>query len=290
MDALRPAEEARTVTISEERWEKAQRAVFDRIQSGPHFDTVRQLVQDFQGAYPGNKYWTDFEAFVDESNLEDFFRQDGDTIFVSTIHKAKGKEFDNIFLLLDGLQHPDDETKRKLYVALTRAKNRLVIHTNGAIFDTIRIPGAEVVENREAWAHPRLIAVAPGLQDVYLGYFSYVQHRVEELASGQSLKPHADGLADEQGRLVLKFSRSFQGEMEGYLRSGYVLHEAKVNFLVYWKNLESGKEYKVVLPWLTLVHEGGDSAGRRGRCRTTLSWPTSSSSYNPEIKLKKCIK
>ncbi len=257
MDALRPVEEARTVTISEERWEKAKRAVFSRIQSSPHFDTVRQLVQDFQDACPGNKYWTDFEAFVDESNLEDFFRQDGDTIFVSTIHKAKGKEFDNIFLLLDGLQHPDDETKRKLYVALTRAKNRLVIHTNGAIFDSIRIPGVEVVENREAWAHPRLIAVAPGLRDVHLGYFSYVQHRVEELSSGQLLKPHSDSLADEQGRLVLKFSQRFRGEMEGYLRRGYVLHEAKVNFLVYWKNPESGKEYKVVLPWLTLVHEGG---------------------------------
>ena len=49
-------------------------------------ELVRQLVQDFQDAHPRNKYWTDFEAFVDESNIEDFFRQDGDTIFVSTIH------------------------------------------------------------------------------------------------------------------------------------------------------------------------------------------------------------
>ena len=256
MDALRPGEEARTVTISEELWEEAKRTVFSRIQSNPHFDMVRQLVQDFQDAYPRNKYWTDFEAFVEESNLEDFFRQDGDTIFVSTIHKAKGREFDNVFLLLDGLQHPADATKRKLYVALTRAKNRLVIHTNGTAFDSIKIPGVEVVENRAAWAIPRLIAVTPGLRDINLGYFPYVQHRVEALSSGQLLRPHAEGLADEQGRLVLKFSRSFQEKMEGYLRMGYVLQEAKVNFLVYWKNLEEGKEYRVVLPWLVWVHAG----------------------------------
>jgi ATP-dependent DNA helicase RecQ len=253
MEALRLDEAAPAMVIPEALWEKAKRAVFGQIKSSPHFDMLRQLVQDFEETHPKSKYRTDFEAFVDESNLDDFFRQDGDTIFVSTIHKAKGREFDNVFLLLDGLPQQDDATKRKLYVALTRAKNRLVIHTNGAAFDAIKIPGVEVLENSEAWALPKLIAVTPGHREVYLGYFPFVQHRVEALASGQPLKPHAEGLADEEGRLVLKFSRSFQEKMEDYLRMGYTLREARVNFLVFWKNREDDREYRVVLPWLVWV-------------------------------------
>lgn len=53
-----------------------------------------------------------------------------------TIHKAKGAEFDNVFLvssknLLDFLINPDlngNEEHRVLYVALSRARNRLFIH------------------------------------------------------------------------------------------------------------------------------------------------------------------
>lgn len=250
MDALRLDEAAETIIIPEALWKAAKREVFGPLKSSPHFDMLRQLVQDFEQTHPKSKYRTDFETFVDESKFDDFFRQEGDTIFVSTIHKAKGREFDNVFLLLDGLRQHDEATKRKLYVAVTRAKNRLAIHTNTAIFDALKIPGAEVLENREAWAQPERIAVMPGHREVHLGYFPYVQHRVAALASGQLLKPHAEGLADEQGRLVLKFSRSFQEKMEAYLRMGYTLREAKVNFLVFWKNREHDREYRVVLPWL----------------------------------------
>lgn len=59
-------------------------------------------------------------------------------VFVSTIHKAKGLEFDNVivFDVIDGrypnyynhgVKHYDDEDARKLYVAMTRARKRLCI-------------------------------------------------------------------------------------------------------------------------------------------------------------------
>ncbi len=61
-----------------------------------------------------------------------------DRVFVSTIHKAKGLEFDNVvvFDVVDGRipnyyseHHPDllAEDARKLYVAMSRAKRRLVV-------------------------------------------------------------------------------------------------------------------------------------------------------------------
>jgi ATP-dependent DNA helicase RecQ len=33
--------------------------------------------------------------------LEDFYSENGETIFVSTIHKSKGREFDNVYLMLE---------------------------------------------------------------------------------------------------------------------------------------------------------------------------------------------
>ncbi len=239
-----------SVMISEEVWEKAKRAVFEKFKSSPKFEIVLNLVKDFQETNPKRKYWSDFQAFVRESKIEDFYRQDGDVIFVSTIHKAKGKEFDHVFLLLDGFNANSDEAKRQVYVALTRAKNNLCIHTNGRFFDPIEVPNLQRIENAETWQPPHQIAVQLNLKDVYLGYFTYVQHRVENLSSGQNLQIQDEGLADGQGKLVVKFSKIFQEKVAARRESGYILTEARVNFIVFWENQEDGKEYKVVLPEL----------------------------------------
>ena len=72
--------------------------------------------------------------YIDESKYEDFVKLDKQTIVVSTIHKAKGREFDYVYLLLNGLEFTS-ESKRKLYVGMTRAKRGLTIHYNRANFD-----------------------------------------------------------------------------------------------------------------------------------------------------------
>lgn len=69
-------------------------------------------------------------------------------LFIATVHKAKGLEFDNVivygavdgtypsfFSKTDAERHED---ARKLYVALTRAKKRLIIHTYDNYIGTSR--------------------------------------------------------------------------------------------------------------------------------------------------------
>ena len=56
----------------------------------------------------------------DRSNLN-FKNTD---IILSTIHSAKGLEFDNTIILYDDRDYSNEETKRQQYVALTRAKNK----------------------------------------------------------------------------------------------------------------------------------------------------------------------
>ena len=60
-------------------------------------------------------------------------------IVVSTIHKAKGHEFDHVLMLITHPEHPTDDILRRYYVGMTRAKRTLTIHTNGNLFDSLQI-------------------------------------------------------------------------------------------------------------------------------------------------------
>ena len=77
------------------------------------------LIRDFETINPKRRYKSDLELFIRESKLNDFFGESGETIFVSTIHKVKGKEFDHVFLMLNNFNLSSDERTRQLYVAMT---------------------------------------------------------------------------------------------------------------------------------------------------------------------------
>lgn len=59
------------------------------------------------------KYQTDLFEFFSESKFEDFYEENDDCITVSTIHKAKGREFDNVYLLLSDAYPINDERETK---------------------------------------------------------------------------------------------------------------------------------------------------------------------------------
>ena len=68
------------------------------------------------------------EEFLKESNYEDFYEEEKGTIFVSTIHKSKGREFDTVYMMLNGNSLGTEAEKRKLYVGMTRAKEALYLY------------------------------------------------------------------------------------------------------------------------------------------------------------------
>ena len=121
--------------ISDDVWDNAKRELIDRFHSSTKLEICNNLIKDFEATNTKKKYKSDLEVFIRESKLEDFFNENGETIFVSTIHKAKGKEFDNVFLMLENFNIDTDEAKRLLYVAMTRAKQNLIVHSNADYFD-----------------------------------------------------------------------------------------------------------------------------------------------------------
>jgi len=211
-------------------------------------EMVQGLVKEFESIHPKRKYKSDFQEFIRESKMEDFFKASGETIFVSTIHKAKGKEFDNVFLLLEDFKVSSDEAKRQLYVALTRAKKSISIHTNVACFDHLTKAEINIIEVKQNQIPPQQITRLCGHKDLYLSYFLRVQHRFENLKSGDKLILNAEGLANIHNHLILKFSKQFISEIENYKSMGYVPLEAKAHFIAFWKNAEMKVETKIVLP------------------------------------------
>lgn len=236
--------------ISDDIWGNAKRKLIDRYKLSSKFEICNNLIKDFEASNPKRKYKSDFEVFIRESKLEDFISTNGETIFVSTIHKAKGKEFDNVFLLLENLDVREDEKKRQLYVAMTRAKIKLTIHLNGNYLDKIKTDGLERTENNSIFQRPNGLALHLSHRDLNLGYFEYIQNRINTLTSGDLIIISDEGCKNEKGELVLKFSKKFFEKLSEIKKNGFELKEAKVNFIVHWQAEDKKQEVKIILPEL----------------------------------------
>jgi ATP-dependent DNA helicase RecQ len=236
--------------ISDDIWGNAKRKLIDRYKLSSKFEICNNLIKDFEGTNTKKKYKSDFEVFIRESKLEDFISTNGETIFVSTIHKAKGKEFDNVFLLLDNFDASNDEKKRQLYVAMTRAKQNLTIHLNGNYLDNLKTEELDRIENNDTFQQPNGLVLHLIHKDLNLGYFEYVQHLINELTSGDSITTSDEGCKNQKGKLVLKFSKKFLERITVIKNNGFELKEAKVNFIVLWKDDDKKTEVKIVLPEL----------------------------------------
>ncbi len=245
------------VNIADEAWENAKRALAQRYLRSTKYELCKNLIRDFETANPKMKYKSDMEVFIRESKLEDFYGENGSAILVSTIHKAKGKEFDNVFMMLEDFNPSTDDAKRLLYVALTRAKRNLTIHLNSDFLDTLSAENMERVLDREIHSPAAEMAMQPGFRDVWLDYFISRQHLVNKLTSGDTLIVKGEECLNPEGQSVLRFSQQFVKQLAEMKEKGYELKSAKVNFIVHWTKEETGQEVKIILPELFFERNKG---------------------------------
>lgn len=78
------------------------------------------------------------------------------------------------------------------------------------------------------------------------------------MTAGNSMIVSDEGCKNEQGELVLKFSKSFYERLSVMKHSGFELKEAKVNFIAYWMGDDKKKEVKIVLPELHFERTGAN--------------------------------
>lgn len=236
--------------ISDDVWTNAKGEMRKKFQQSSKLEVCNNLIKQFEESNSKKKYKSDLEVFIRESKLEDFYNENGETIFVSTIHKAKGKEFDNVFIMLDNFNAANDEAKRQIYVAMTRAKHNLTIHYNGNYLDNISVENLERIDGLEIHFPPNQLVMHLTYKDVWLDYFIRKQHLVSKLMSGDVLTINGDECTNANGQPVLKFSKQFLNTIEATKQKGFHLKQAKVNFIVYWKREDAEQEVKIILPEL----------------------------------------
>lgn len=236
--------------ISDDAWAAAKGELINKFRNSNKLEICNNLIKDYEITNPNKKYKSDLEVFIRESKLEDFFNDGGETIFVSTIHKAKGKEFDNVFLMLENFNPTTDEAKRQLYVAMTRAKQNLTIHLNSNFLDCISAENIERIEDRNIYSPPNELAMHLTYKDVWLDYFKNKQYIISQLTSGDVLTLNGEQCLNSKKQSVLKFSRHFLNQIESMKQKNYELKSVKVNFVVYWLKDGAEQEVKIILPEL----------------------------------------
>ena len=242
--------------ISDEIWKNAKKELFSHYHNSACINNVRRLILDFEATH-SVKYRSDFEEFLNESKFEDFYdEQDHEVIYVSTIHKSKGREFDNVYMMLKNSAGKTDAERRALYVGMTRAKSNLYIHTNTTLFDKYRINGVEHVVDGAEYGEPTEIMLQTTHKDVVLDFFKNKKEIIFNLRSGTKLKfDDVYLVAELNGRdvRVAKLSKAFVETLEKLKDKGYSPKSAEVRFVVAWKGEEDTEETPIILADMCFV-------------------------------------
>jgi ATP-dependent DNA helicase RecQ len=240
--------------IDDELWAGAKRRLVERFGVGaedtpnPNLEMCLNLLRAFEAVHLRHKYRTDLELFIRESKLEDFFGDDIETIVVATIHKAKGREFDNVFLMLDRFNSGTAEARRQLYVAITRAKRSLTICDNGGFLNFIRVEGMDSIEDAYRYEPPDQFVAQLTYRDIWLDFFEPRQHLIAALNSGNRLLVDAEGCRSPVGQPVLRFSKAFAGQVEALRQRGFLPVTSTIRFIVFWRKENSEQEIRIILP------------------------------------------
>ena len=208
----------KTPLITEELWEETKHATFSTYDRSLSLMYVKRCVEQFEQTNK-TKYFSDFKEFVFESSVEDFCDISGTDVVVSTIHKAKGREFDNVYMLVSDNYVKDVHLMRRYYVGITRAKNRLFIHTNGDYFN--RLSADRYFIDQQQYNMPEEIVLQLSHKDVNLGFFKERKQEVLALRGGDLLT-YSDFFlySSLTNKPIAKVSSKMQGTLSEWEKRG----------------------------------------------------------------------
>jgi ATP-dependent DNA helicase RecQ len=147
-------------------------------------------------------------------------------------------------------------------MAITRAKNNLVIHTNSSYFDPFNVENMIKEKDTSGYETPQKIILQCSMEDVWLGYFksSAVIKNVNKLTAGDKLAIARNDrfkFINESGNPVLKLSTQFKERISTLFEKGYHVDSIKAGYIIVWRDKEDMKNYRVVLPDIILKKTGG---------------------------------
>lgn len=200
-----------------------------------------------------------FNEYLKEIEFEEF-EQSRSRIIVSTMHKAKGKEFNSVYLAIQNDFIKNDYDRRLLYVALTRAKDKLNIHSQDKFFLKFENLFDQIINYDKNGEEPNQIVFEMGLGDIMLTN-NFVQNsiiRTSPLAGEKIQIIQKENNIFELQKNYLSIARLAKYDMSKPNRlcskiimmqsKGYSLNaEAEIEYIVEWVNKETRIKYIEVL-------------------------------------------
>lgn len=233
-------ENTHTPLIADAVWEKAKQDTYNTYGNSASLCYLKQCVKLFEETNKA-KYLSDFKEYVFESSAEDFCDLQNADVVVSTIHKSKGMEFDDVYMLISEPRQLTDEVLRRYYVGITRAKKRLFIHTNCSLFDRFGVSQKRI--DHTIYDMPDEIVLQLSLKDVNLGSFKDIKNDVLALRAGQKLRCDGENLYDKQtNKPVGKLSKKIMSELSGWNEKHYSISDVSIRFIVAWRPKDAPKE------------------------------------------------
>ena len=220
------------VAISKEKWQETKQHTLETYASSTCLNVMRHFFSDFEVTHQFY-YRSDLYEYIFESNIEDFIAADNKSVFVSTIHKAKGREFDTVYLMSPVPDGRDVDDIRAYYVGLTRAKQNLYLVTNPPV-------------------QYSSISIALNMRDVWLDFFKGRKEIVLRLRSGDIIQYKDGFLQNEQGVNIAALSASGKEKLKSWTDKGYEVTCAKVSYTLAWRPKDSEMEYAVCLANIVL--------------------------------------
>lgn len=234
--------ETKSPIIPDDIWEAAKQQTFQKYATSQALPYLRRSLQIFEQTNRA-KYYSDLREFVFESSVEDFCDISKSDIVVSTIHKAKGHEFDYVLMLITHPEHPTDDILRRYYVGMTRTKRTLAIHTNGNLFDSLK--SAQHLYDAQAYDEPKEIVLQLSHKDVNLGFSKPHKDAILCLRSGMPLTYHDHCLClPSTGRDIAQVSIKMKEKLGKWEMKGYKVTAARIRFIVAWKSKDAPRDEK----------------------------------------------
>lgn len=209
-------------------------------------DALKKLLPPKSFFDESEMFLSDLNDILFETYYSDIYNQN--KIVVSTFHKAKGKEFDNVYLMYPQSFISKDDEIRLFYVGLTRAKLNLSVHSNMDFSDII-VDNMNLYLDNNDYLDPEYLEVYLNHKDIALGSCQRYVSNIKLLQSGMEIQLE-EGCLKLQNRYLAYLSNYAKNQHLDRINKGYELVSVHVNHLVYWYDKEGGKDHLILLPKL----------------------------------------
>ena len=232
-----------------ETYEKLRKYYWENRNIKNLWIVVKELLESYKKIYYTEI--VDFFKWMKESDLSKQSK-----IIVSTLHQAKGREFNSVILVFDenyrwNNLNEYDARRRLIYVGLTRAMNNLIVLWKDSfsffneLYKIFTNKEKSNVINNWDWA---FIDLVTWLKDVQLWYNHKFDLSLSYLPIWEPLEYTSEGLY-HNWKMVIKFSKKIKEQLQQYLDKWYKVKASNVYQRIVYPLLNeySGEKDKVVL-------------------------------------------